>query len=67
MIPRFLDVHRQLPSRFLLEGGHITEKLFNPARHLQGIMGGSVLFKWLPWHVKNAAVEQSAHAQPVTL
>lgn len=65
--PRFLAVHSQLCSRFLLEGGHITEKLFNPARHLQGITGGSVLFKWLIWHVKNAVVEQRAHAQPFTL
>lgn len=59
MIPVFLAVHSQLSNRFLLEGGHITEKLFNPARHLQGVTGGSVLFKWLIWHVKNACGAES--------
>lgn len=28
--------------------------MFDPASHLQGVAGGSVLFKWLVWHVKNA-------------
>lgn len=51
-------MHSQLSNRFLPEGGHITEKLFNPARHLQGITGGSVLFKWLLRHVKNAVVSR---------